>query len=205
MIKSTNSEGLRKRCKELAAQCCRPQLVLPPWQACQIRDDTNHVKVRWAMGISARFDQSNDIVSNRPDPAVFPGSPHLPLSHFSKLPSLSFCSLFYSSAAFTKLAFKAEEAGMHPCQPSNLVDLCFFFILNVNVVNKAPTLPRCIHSRLMNAGRGSFSSVRKMMFSEQSYRCSIYGSEQVCLMPGDYILIGFNSNTSTVIPGNLLL
>lgn len=53
------------------AECSRPQLVLPPWQPCQIRDDTNHVKVRWAMGISARFDQSNDIVSNQPDTAMF--------------------------------------------------------------------------------------------------------------------------------------
>lgn len=68
------------------AEHFHPQLVLPPWQACQIRDDTNHVKVRWAVGISACFDQSNDIVSNQPDTAVFLWLPAPYVSHFCERP-----------------------------------------------------------------------------------------------------------------------
>lgn len=49
-----------------------------------MRDDTNHVKVRCATGISVRFDQSNDIVSNQPETTVFHCLPSPPSSHFPK-------------------------------------------------------------------------------------------------------------------------
>lgn len=50
----------------IIARCAFPPTNLYlTLQARQISDDTNHVEVRWAAGISARFDRSNDIVSNQ--------------------------------------------------------------------------------------------------------------------------------------------
>ena len=49
----------------VAGEFSRPLSEPAFWQACQIRADTNHVKGRWACGISACFDQCNDIVTNQ--------------------------------------------------------------------------------------------------------------------------------------------
>lgn len=56
----------------IIARCAFPPTNLYlTLQARQISDDTNHVEVRWAAGISARFDRSNDIVSNQLMPQLF--------------------------------------------------------------------------------------------------------------------------------------
>lgn len=107
----------------------------------------------------------------------FPGSPHLPLSHFSELAASCFCSLFYSSAALRTLALRAEEAGMHPCQWSSLVDL---WLVVFGRCGEQSSHASSLHSQQNNeCWQRTLSSVRKMMFSEHSYRCSLHRSEQV--------------------------
>ena len=82
----TNSYPLKKH---VIVKVCRWIIsgwVFPPpvgstsLAGLSIRDDTNHVKVSWAMGISVCFDQSNDIVSNQADNPVFPVPLLVPLS-----------------------------------------------------------------------------------------------------------------------------